>query len=88
MDDNNDKAISYQEFTKAMRDYKIELTEREVRIIFDEIDRDNSGSLSIDELVRAIQVWIFSFIKKKKYFLGWNEQFQNRIGQSSLQEIR
>jgi len=56
MDDNNDKAISYQEFTKAMRDYKIELTEREVRIIFDEIDRDNSGSLSIDELVRAIQV--------------------------------
>lgn len=56
MDDNNDKAISYQEFTKAMRDYKIELTEREVHIIFDEIDRDNSGSLSIDEIVRAIQV--------------------------------
>ena len=56
MDDDNDKAINYQEFTKAMRDYKIELTEREVKLVFDEMDRDNSGTLSIDELVRAIQV--------------------------------
>lgn len=56
MDDNNDKAINYQEFNKAMRDYKIDLTENEVKVIFEEIDRDGSGSLSIDEIVRAIQV--------------------------------
>ncbi len=56
MDDNNDKAINYQEFNKAMRDYKIELTENEVKVIFEEIDRDGSGNLSIDEIVRAIQV--------------------------------
>ena len=57
MDDNNDKAINYQEFNKAMRDYKIDLTENEVKVVFEEIDRDGSGSLSIDELVRAIQVY-------------------------------
>lgn len=56
MDDNNDKAISYQEFNKAMRDYKIELTENETKLIFSEIDSDRSGNLSIDELVRSIQV--------------------------------
>lgn len=60
MDDNNDKSINYQEFNKAMRDYKIELTEREVHLIFEEVDRDNNGTLSIDELVRAIQVRILS----------------------------
>jgi Ca2+-binding EF-hand superfamily protein len=56
MDDNNDKQINYQEFIKAMRDYKIDLTENEVKVIFEEIDRDGSGNLSIDEIVRAIQV--------------------------------
>ena len=56
MDDNNDKAISYQEFSKAIRDYKCELTENEMNSVFQEIDRDGNGSLSIDELVRTIQV--------------------------------
>lgn len=55
MDDNNDKAISYQEFLKAIRDYKVELSEDEINSVFAEIDRDGNGSLSIDELVRAIQ---------------------------------
>ena len=57
MDDNNDKSISPQEFIKAIRDYKIELTESEQKSVFSEIDRDGNGTLSIDELVRAIQVF-------------------------------
>jgi hypothetical protein len=30
MDDNGDKSISYDEFAKAMRDYKVGLTEDEL----------------------------------------------------------
>lgn len=56
MDDDNDKAISVQEFTKAMKDYKVDLTEKEVNAVFNEIDMNNDGTLSIDEIVRAIQV--------------------------------
>jgi len=41
MDDNYDHAISYDEFQKAMRDYQINLTNQELQVIFDEIDRDN-----------------------------------------------
>ena len=56
MDDDNDKAISVQEFMKAMKDYKVDLTEKEVSGVFNEIDMNNDGTLSIDEIVRAIQV--------------------------------
>ena len=55
MDDNNDKAISYQEFNKAIKDYKVELSENELNAVFKEIDADGNGNLSIDEIVRAIQ---------------------------------
>jgi Ca2+-binding EF-hand superfamily protein len=56
MDDDYDRAINYQEFQKAMRDYKVELSEIEIQAVFREIDRDGNGKLSIDELVRSIQV--------------------------------
>lgn len=76
MDDDNDKAISVQEFTKAMKDFKVDLTEKEVSAIFNEIDMNNDGTLSIDEIVRAIQVLK---IKQKLIFIivlkGRNEQF-------------
>ena len=56
MDDNNDKAISCQEFAKAMREFKMELSESELNALFSEFDRDGNGSLSIDEIIRTIQV--------------------------------
>lgn len=79
MDDNNDKAISYQEFSKAMRDYKCDLSEEETNVVFQEVDRDGNGSLSIDELVRAIQVFFIKFTKlgfECLQLLGRNERVQ------------
>ena len=61
MDDSGDKQISYQEFYKAMRDYKINLSESELELIFEDIDKDGNGSLSIDELIRAIRVFSIKF---------------------------
>ena len=59
MDDDNDKAINPQEFQKAMRDYKINLTPSEEKAIFNEFDMDGNGTLGIDEIVRAIRVISF-----------------------------
>jgi Ca2+-binding EF-hand superfamily protein len=55
MDDDNDKGISYREFTKALKDYKIDLTDDESRAVFREFDADGSGVVSIDEFVRAVR---------------------------------
>ena len=69
MDDDYDRAINYQEFQKAMRDYKVELSEAEIQAVFREIDRDGNGKLSIDELVRSIQV----FSRQYKYMFLENQ---------------
>lgn len=55
MDDDNDKGISYREFTKALKDYKIDLTDDESRALFKEFDTDGSGVVSIDEFVRSVR---------------------------------
>jgi len=55
MDDDNDKAINYSEFAKALNEYKLGLTEEEVRALFHEFDVDGSGKVSIDEFVRGVR---------------------------------
>eukprot|EP00330_Aristerostoma_sp_ATCC50986_P014134 CAMPEP_0114594122 /NCGR_PEP_ID=MMETSP0125-20121206/15747_1 /TAXON_ID=485358 ORGANISM="Aristerostoma sp., Strain ATCC 50986" /NCGR_SAMPLE_ID=MMETSP0125 /ASSEMBLY_ACC=CAM_ASM_000245 /LENGTH=722 /DNA_ID=CAMNT_0001794047 /DNA_START=327 /DNA_END=2495 /DNA_ORIENTATION=+ len=55
MDDDNDKAINFNEFAKAMRDFGCGLNENETKLLFREFDRDNSNHLSIDEFIRGVR---------------------------------
>lgn len=55
MDDDNDKQLSYKEFSKAVKDFKLDLNEEETRAVFKEFDTDNSGHISIDEFVRGVR---------------------------------
>lgn len=55
MDDDNSKLLEYPEFTKAMHDYRVELSDREVQLLFNYVDRDNSGAVDYDELLRAVR---------------------------------
>ncbi len=55
MDDDNDKEINYNEFTKAMKDFGLGLSDDETKILFKSFDVDNSGRLSIDEFIRGVR---------------------------------
>lgn len=55
MDDDYDMKISLNEFKRALKDYKINLTDQEFLDIFQALDMDNSGKLDIDEVVRGIR---------------------------------
>lgn len=46
--------MSYDEFAKAMRDYRITSEAEEIQAIIDIFDSDKSGSISYDEFVRTI----------------------------------
>ena len=57
MDDDADKSLNYNELKKGLHDYGvIGLEEHEIRKVFDDIDKDHSGTVSFDEFLKALRV--------------------------------
>jgi calcyphosin len=55
MDDNNSKTIDMSEFRKAVKDFRIDLTDNEIQLVFNSFDRDRSGEIDYDEFVRGVR---------------------------------
>ena len=53
-DDNNNKQIDINEFTKLIHDYRIPVPSEEVKALFSEFDLDKSGEISYDEFLRGV----------------------------------
>lgn len=54
-DDNNSKSLDKEEFKKAMHDFRIGLSDKQVVNAFGIFDRDGSGEISYDEFLRTIR---------------------------------
>lgn len=54
-DDNNSKTIEFEEFVKAVKDFKIDLTPNEIKVVFGTFDRDGQGSIDYEEFLRSIR---------------------------------
>ena len=63
MDDDNSKSLSLPEFTKAMHDYRIDISDPQLQLVFNAIDRDRSGVIDYDEFLRAVRGPMNSFRK-------------------------
>lgn len=55
MDDNNSGTIDMKEFKKAVKDFKVDLNDNEIQIVFLAFDRDGSGEIDYDEFVRGVR---------------------------------
>jgi Ca2+-binding EF-hand superfamily protein len=55
MDDNNSHSLDRNEFRKAVRDFKLEVPDEHLAVIFNMIDRDRDGVIDYDEFLRAIR---------------------------------
>jgi len=54
IDDDNSGHLSYDEFAKALRDYRISTEDHEIQAIIEIFDHDKSGEVSYDEFIRTI----------------------------------
>lgn len=56
MDDDGNKNLNFQEFHKGINETGCELSVDEAKHLFDTFDRDNSGSINVDEFLFGIRV--------------------------------
>ena len=64
MDDNNSKSIDMNEFRKAIKDFRVGLSESETQEVFRAFDRDGSGEIDYDEFVRGVRGPMNTFRQK------------------------
>jgi calcyphosin len=58
MDDNKDRKLSFEEFTKGITEYGFSYTKDEMKEIFIIFDKDHSGSIDFDEFLLKLRVKI------------------------------
>lgn len=55
MDDDNSKSLDKYEFKKAVKDFKIDIPEDYIDVIFSAFDLNRDGTIDYDEFLRIIR---------------------------------
>jgi Ca2+-binding EF-hand superfamily protein len=56
VDDNHTNTLDMEEFKKACRDYRIGLTDEEVKVAFNNFDKRGDGNIDYEEFLREVRV--------------------------------
>eukprot|EP01032_Pedospumella_encystans_P026063 gene26063-29439_t len=55
MDDDGSKNLSLLEFKKALQEFKLKLTEVDIRALFEYFDSDDSGAIDFEEFIQGLR---------------------------------
>lgn len=61
MDDDRSHDLDIYEFTKAIKDFRVNILERDIERLFNIFDRDRSGRVDYDEFLRGVRGEMNSF---------------------------
>jgi len=70
-----------------MRDYRVDLTDSQMQLLFNYVDRDQSGALDYDEFLRAIRGQMNQF-RKNLVSRAFAKLDIDGSGQIDVDEIR
>lgn len=96
LDTENVQAINYNTFKKACNQFNLELTDQEMRDLFDTFDREGTGVINYDEFIRVLRGElspnrkelvdnIFNNISENKGSLPLEELFKMYVPKGSLE---
>ena len=54
-DENNSKTLDYEEFSKALKEYKINLEDDEILKLFNQFDRNGDGIIEYEEFIKEVR---------------------------------
>jgi calcyphosin len=55
MDDNNSRTLDREEFRKALKDFKIEIPDDQIAVVFNAFDLNRDGTIDYNEFLRIIR---------------------------------
>jgi calcyphosin len=55
-DDDGSRTLCYSEFEKAAREYGLNMSKDEIKIVFNKFDRDGSGKIDFEEFLFNLRV--------------------------------
>lgn len=83
MDDNKNKKLDLDEFSKGINEYGLNYSKEEMRELFNAFDKDKSGQIDFDEFLEKLRVcsyfYLFKTDKKELYILQTASLLKNKI---------
>lgn len=58
IDDDGSRSINLAEFKKGIRDYGLDVDQSVIQAMFQQFDRDGSGSIDFDEFLVTLRVGV------------------------------
>lgn len=87
MDDNNNRSLDISEFTKAMNEQMLGLTESDIKALFQAFDRNRDGEVNYDEFIRILQGPMNNF-RKKLVGQAFDKIDRDRSGQVDISDLK
>jgi Ca2+-binding EF-hand superfamily protein len=87
MDDDRSGALSYPEFKKGLKDFRIDMTEDQARQLFSVFDPDRSGSIDYEEFIHRVR-GVLNDARRAVVHQAFNKLDRTGDGVVELEDLR
>ncbi|XP_014241875.1 calcyphosin-like protein isoform X1 [Cimex lectularius] len=87
MDDDGNKTLSFEEFSKGVKEAGLNLDGESMKELFDRFDKDGSGSITLDEMLLAIRPPM-SEARKKSIQEAFNKLDKTKDGVITIDDLK